>query len=470
MLLSKCGYCDGTGNLDRVMTSFLSRYLVYPAWDLKNRGIRLKTLRELEKTQWLPESELRRRQWERLKTALSYAYENCEYYRDVFDRIDLNPFEIQRYSDFFKIPILTKKDVRDYGDKLISKLHRKEDLVMAKTGGSTGTALIIYCDKACRDMRGAAAMRSDRWADWSFGDKRAAIWGNPPIAKTLRERIRNALLSRTIFLDTVNLNDRSMGEFVDLYRRYKPSVIFGHSHSIFMFSKFIQNKGISDISPMGIISTSMTLMDNERDFIERVFGCRVTNRYGCEETGLIACECEKNEGLHLNIDHLYIEFLKDDGTQAMAGEEGKIVVTELFNRGMPLIRYRVEDVGVPTDRRCSCGRGLPLMKNVSGRTADFLLKEDGALVAGVSIVERTLTAIKGIEQMQIVQEDINKIILNIVRDKDFDATSERKLIREFKKLFGVHAVIVLKYADVIPQESSGKYRFSICKVNTPYMN
>ena len=104
---------------------------------------------------------------------------------------------------------------------------------------------------------------------------------------------------------------------------------------------------------------------------------------------LIASECERHQGLHLNIEHLFIEFLRPDGTQAAPGEEGTIVITDLINRGMPFIRYRIEDVGVPSDRRCTCGRGLPLMERVTGRVADYLKRRDGSLVAGVSLVERT---------------------------------------------------------------------------------
>jgi len=227
----------------------------------------------------------------------------------------------------------------------------------------------------------------------------------------------------------------------------------------------LKQKGIDEIKPKGIISTSMMLLPQEREIIEKVFDCNVTNRYGCEEVGLIACECEKHDGMHLNIDHLYIEFIKEDGSPAKAGEEGAIVVTELINHGMPLIRYKIEDVGIPTDRKCSCGRGLPLMEKVAGRVADFLIRKDGSLVAGVSLVERTLTAIKGIEQMQIVQEALNNIVLNVVKGRDYNLESEKLLLNEFEDVFGKDVKIALKYIDKIPQERSGKYRFSICKVS-----
>ena len=313
-------------------------------------------------------------------------------------------------------------------------------------------------------MRNAAAIRSDRWAGWDIGMKMAALWGNPPVADTLKKKIRKGLYDRVIYLDTMNINEKSMLDFIRHWYEYKPQIMFGHSHSIFIFAKFVQENKIKDIKPRGIISSSMMLLPKERAVIEQIFSCKVTNRYGCEEVGLIACECEKHDGMHLNTDHLYIEFIKEDGMPAKTGEEGTIVITDLINHGMPLIRYRIEDVGVPSDRKCSCGRGLPLMEKVAGRVADFLVRKDGSLVAGVSLVERTLTAIKGIEQMQIVQESTSEIVLNIVKMEGYSQKSENDLMNEFLSVFGNNVKIKLHYVERIPQEQSGKYRFSICKI------
>jgi phenylacetate-CoA ligase len=210
----------------------------------------------------------------------------------------------------------------------------------------------------------------------------------------------------------------------------------------------------------------MMLLPHERATITKAFHCEVTNQYGCEEVGLIACECETHEGLHLNVDHLYIEFIRSDGSPAVPGEESEIVVTDLINKGMPLIRYRIEDIASPATRTCSCGRGLPLMEKVTGRTADFLVRTDGGLVAGVSLVERTLTKIRGIEQMQIVQDDIHRITVRVVRDGAYDRKSEEELLDEFRSVFGPLVQIEVHYLERLPQSPSGKYRFAECRVRS----
>ena len=208
----------------------------------------------------------------------------------------------------------------------------------------------------------------------------------------------------------------------------------------------------------------MMLLESERRVIEDVFHCRATDRYGCEEVGLIGCECEQHNGLHLNSDHVVVEFLKEDSTEAAPGEDGAIVVTDLINRGMPLIRYRVEDMGVPSARTCPCGRGLPLMERVTGRQADFLKRLDGSMVAGVSLVERTLTAIPGIEQMQLVQNELQHLCVNMVKDRGFDRAAEERLRNELRTVFGAGVTVEIREVSGLDQTRSGKYRFAICNV------
>ena len=442
----------------------ISEEIFYPLWDVWDRSKKLEFLNELTETQWKPLDVLKQQQWKKLQSVLSYSHKHIPYYRDSFDKAGVHPENITNAEDFLRIPLLSKDSIRANTDSLISDEFRKEDIVLSKTGGSTGKSLRIYCDTACEESRNAAALRSMIWAGWNPGERRAAVWGNPPAADTLKKRIRNILLDRMIFLDTMDLTEERMADFVSLWRRNRPSLMYGHSRSLYMFAQFVLTNGISDLRPGGIISTSMMLLPHERSAISAAFGCEVTDQYGCEEVGLIGCECEKHEGMHLNIDHLYVEFIREDGTPAEPGEEAAIVVTDLVNRAMPLIRYRIEDMGIPISRECSCGRGLPLMGKVTGRTADFLVKKDGGLVAGVSLVERTLTRIRGIEQMQIVQEQIDHIILRIVRDSEYDQECEKELLDEFRTVFGPEARIEINCMKKLPQSPSGKYRFSESKV------
>ncbi len=445
------------------MLTWLSKHVFFPLWEFKDGTHRRQYLQELSASQWYDPETLHQRQWQRVREAVEYAFTHCSYYRARYTNLGFGG-TLHDWRDFHRLPLLTKRDIRDNEENLLSSEFRPADLIEAKTGGSTGTALKLYFDERCQEIRNAAAIRSNRWAGWDIGMKVAAIWGNPPVADTLKKKLRNLLLDRTIYLDTMNINEISVSHFLEDWHRERPQIMFGHAHSIYILATYLRRMGVENLHPHGIISTSMMLLESERQVIEAVFGCRVTNRYGCEEVGLIACECEQQAGLHLNVDHLIVEFLRDDGTQAEPGEEADIVVTDLINRGMPLIRYQVEDRGISSNRRCPCGRGLPLMERIIGRQADFLKRPDGSLVAGVSLVERTLTAIAGIEQMQLVQDDLRRVCAKVVKDNRFDETSECKLRNELQRVFGAEVSVEIQVVPTLDLTISGKYRFAKCMV------
>jgi phenylacetate-CoA ligase len=272
------------------------------------------------------------------------------------------------------------------------------------------------------------------------------------------------MLNPFIYLNTMCINEESIRAFAREWEKVRPTLLFGHAHSIFLLAQYLRDLKITHLVPKGVLSTSMMLLPHERKVIEEVFGVKVTDRYGCEEVSLIGSECEMHNGMHLNIEHLFIEFIKEDGSAAEPGESGRIVITDLFNRAMPFIRYQVEDVGVPSDRKCGCGRGLPLMEQVTGRVADFLVRADGTRVAGISLIENTLTKIAGIDQMQIIQESLAQMTLRVVPGRDYTVTTEHELTEYFGALFGESVKVDVDKVRLIPPERSGKYRFSICRI------
>jgi phenylacetate-CoA ligase len=446
------------------MMKSLSKHIFYPLWDLKDRSQRLREWKILEQQQWWSRERLDRLQWERLGNLLKYAGRHSGFYRSRFQHLGIEPGQIRTPADFQRIPVTTKQDLRNNLDSFISDQFDRSQLVIAKTGGSTGVSLNLFFDEACQERRNAAQLMADRWAGWDLGLKKAAIWGNPPVPVSFKQKLRHYLLDRTIYLDTMDLNDQSMGAFVDQWRQEKPGAVFGHAHSIFIFASYLRDNKVTDLRPQGIVATSMMLLDHERAIIEEVFGCAVTNRYGCEEVGLIACECEQHKGMHLNLPHVYVEFLDEQNNPVPPGEPGKIVVTDLNNFAMPLIRYRVEDVGVYTERECACGRGFPLLERLEGRVADFLKLPGGGRVAGISLVERTLTKVPGVEQMQLVQDSLNHVTINRVKGGEFSDQTDDKLLEAMREVFDERVSLTVNDVPTIPQEASGKYRFSICKV------
>lgn len=442
----------------------MRRKLFEPLYFARSGSRRLEYWRELETTQYWNESRLRALQWQRLRELVLFIHDHNTFYRSRFQAVGLHPQDIREPEDLRRLPLLRKEEIRRRTHAMISTGYSQDELLCFKTGGSTGKSLELFITEDCSELRNACARRHDRWTGWEPGEGIGALWGNPKRPCTLKERIVDRLVQPVIYLDTMAFTDESVRRFAGDWEALQPTLLFGHAHSLYLLASQVRKLGIENIRPHGILSTSMMLLPHERALIESVFGLRVFDRYGCEEVSLIASECECHEGMHLNIDHLYIEFLREDGSPAAPGQPGRIVVTDLMNRAMPFVRYEVEDVGVLSIRRCPCGRGLPLMESVTGRLADFLVTREGKRVAGVSLIENTLTRIPGIAQMQIVQESMEQIRLNIVRAEDFLPSSTQALLEYFGRLFSGMRIEINCVDSILP-EKSGKYRFSICKID-----
>ncbi len=155
-----------------------------PAWDVYERSARLRELRRLRRTQWEKPEAVRARQEAALRTMVAHAASTCAFYRESFANAGIDPASVRTLDDLARLPIVTKDDIRQRGDDLISSRHRKQDLRRAKTGGSTGVSLEIYCDEPGVQLRTAAALRSDEWSGWRLGQPMAAVWGNPPVPAT----------------------------------------------------------------------------------------------------------------------------------------------------------------------------------------------------------------------------------------------------------------------------------------------
>lgn len=451
-------------------TTFLNGVLA-PLWAAHERSPYLRVAERLEAERNLSRDERLARQLERLRRIVSHAAETVPFYRESFARAGFAPGDLKSLADLARLPLLSKDDIRARMDDLRSTARDIGPLVPRKTSGSTGVSLNFYNDDACAQWKRGVELYRNRWTGWRLGEYRAMVWGNPPAMETFRQRLRNDLLERGFYLDTLRMNEAMMDDFAAQVMKIRPTLMFGHAHSLYLFAQFWRARGLPTYRFKGIISTAMVLHDHERAEIEEVFASKIFNRYGCEEVSLIASECEAHAGLHVNDDSLVVEVLPDHdawGTGGFGPEgEGRVVVTDLWNRGMPFIRYVVGDLAVPTDRACSCGRTYPLLERVAGRVADYLLTPDGDRVSGISLTENFATLIPGVKQVQIVQEKLDELNIRLVPAPEYGADSETCLAGLVRERFGATMRYTIDKVDRIKPEPSGKYRFAICKVAPP---
>ena len=453
--------------MDRMMT-FLNRHVFSPMLAKKNGSRVFEFLRFLEKSQYDSPETIRVRQWTSIKAMIHHAYETVPFYRQRLDAIDLHPSDLRTMEDISAIPILTKSDIRDHGHEMISNRYQVDRLRVKTTSGSTGVPLAIRIDEPSMQWKTACTIRSDQWSGWNFGERVAKVWGNPDFLHDgWKGRVRNRLIERATYLDTLAVTDERMRIFCEQLRESPPKLLFGHAHSIYLLACYAHKHKIDWIHPHGIISTAMILHDYQRILIERVFGTYVTNRYGCEEVSLIASECPVHHGLHFNSDSIYPEIHHD--RPYLPKNTGSLLLTDLTNFAMPIIRYQIGDVVTGSERACSCGRGMNMISRIEGREADYVLTPNGTLISGISLTENFAMLIRGAAQVQLVQESLTMLRVRLVTSSEFDDRSLKAVGDLVRNTFGDTMRHEVERLDAIPQEASGKYRFCISKVASDHI-
>lgn len=442
------------------LIALAARHVALPVYAaLKGTGEH-RLYRELVRSQHLPEGEVRRRQLIVLQAQVRWVSTHNAFYRDRFARLGLEPGDLRTLEDFSRLPLLTKEDLRANPTALVSDGYAAGRLSPRRTGGSTGVPVRLAWSRDAIPLKTALVRRHDDWAGFRLGDRRAALWGDVKPPATLKKKLVAALFGRTMYLDTLELDDRNMREFVDRIRASGTRLLFGHGHSLYFLAAFVEREGMGDLGLRGIISSSEMLPPEERRVVERVFGPIVFDRYGCEEVGLVASECERHDGLHVAAEGVYVEILGGSGT-----DPGRIVLTDLLNRGTPLLRYDVGDLATTRLGPCPCGRGLPRIGRIVGRTSDFLYTPEGRRVSGISLLDTVTIHIPGFRQVQVVQDRLDELTFNVVRDGAASSeASALRLAEAVRHYFGPAMRHEVRYVDAIPPTGRGKFQCSICRV------
>jgi len=422
--------------------------------------------KQMEKTQWASADELDRLRLKRLRQLLLNAREHVPYYRDLFGDIGFDPEQVTGLSDLQKLPFLTKDVIRGHTDEL--KADNARGLQRFNTGGSSGEPLIFYIDKERVSHDVAAKWRATRWWGVDIGDPEIVIWGSP-IELGTQDRVRQVRdrLLRTTLLPAFEMSESRLDEFIREIRRIRPKMLFGYPSAQSLIASHAQAKGIrmDDLGIKVAFVTSERLYDHQREKIETVFGCPVANGYGGRDAGFIAHECPEG-GMHITAEDVIVEIVGSDDRVLPAGEAGEIVVTHLATSGFPFIRYRTGDVGVLSDETCACGRGLPLLKEIQGRTTDFIVAADGTVLHGLALIY-VLRDLEGVQEFKITQESRDLTRVEIVTGDAYQPESEEVIRTEFKKRLGSAVEIAIEYRDRIESEKSGKFRYVISKVEVP---
>ncbi len=422
-------------------------------------------------------SEWRSLDWNRedqrrnLEMLLKWSHDSVPFWRTQLAKVGV----IRAGGDvclqaFGQIPQLTKDIIRSHGDQLVSTVPSRGRHINT-SGGSTGEPVRLVQDKEFRDTVRAIAGHFSTWGHYVPGRPLLKLWGSE--RDVLGGESRRTRFARWLrnerWVNAFRLADEDYPGVAELWRRWKPVQVQGYVEALVDCARVLEERKLNVPPPRSIISAAGPLPDHIKDRLEATFGAPVLNRYGSREVGDVACNCGRGRGLHVSMPTHRVEVLRPDGSPTEPGEVGEIVITCLFNRSMPLIRYAIGDTGSWAEHLCECGRGWPLLEKVNGRTSDFFVRTDGSRVHG-EFFTHLFYGLTWIRRFQVVQVALKHISIRIVMEGSASRTDSRtlsdteRITQDIRTVMDHDCEVSVEFVDAISPSASGKYRYTISNV------
>lgn len=338
---------------------------------------------ECLKTEWLSRSALEELQFRRLKDLLSHAGDSTPYFSKLYSDCGFDPRKISGFSDIRKIPIQTKQSIRANFDDLKSADFPKHAARITRTSGSTGEPFTIYHSGLAHTYLRALNFAAWNQAGYTLGDRYATFAGGSLMPDTIGfKQTVYAWLLNCRPLPSYHLSREHFVRYLNILQHEKVKYIYGYASALHDFSRTIEEQGLDFSFLRGVFTSSDMLYPPQRQSIERVLGVRIIDIYGNPESGLMSYECQEHDGFHQGMQNAFVEIADVDGNPVPDGTVGRVIVTSLNNRCFPIIRYDTGDEASISREECSCGRGLIKIKQLGGRSRDFIVLPDGRHIHG----------------------------------------------------------------------------------------
>lgn len=435
------------------MNAFVYRILYYAAQAWRGEAVASR-LTEMERNQDRSEGEVLARQWADTRRLFVHAWNTVPWYREHFGKAGVRSVEeVRAFDDWAKLPVLTKDDVRRFGERMRSS--RAPRGLAAATSGSSGQPVSVYRSHLSWANAHASVIRFWHWHGIDVGDRYAYLWGVPLDGDASRTAARKDAFFNRRRLSAFAIDRASATAFHREMVAHPARYAFGYPSALTSFAEEVAAAGLDGraLRWRVVLTTAEVLHDHQRERIREVFGCPVADSYGCAEAGIVACECEHG-GLHLSPDSTRADvFTNPDG-------ETELLLTDLGNFSQPLIRYQVGDlVGESPRGACACGRGLPRIGRVSGRAGDRIELPDGRTINAnlPSYIFKHHAKERTVREYQFVQSPDGRVRLRIVPGVAWvDAVTRPRLAGEVRQVLGFDAEIDV--VDAIPRRGRAKHR------------
>lgn len=419
----------------------------------------------LKKSQWWSADKLEEYQLEQLSKLINHAYENVPYYHRIFDERGLKPKDIQDIKDLEQLPLLTRDIIRENSRDLCAKNYSPGQFQHVTTGGSSGTPLELYLESGVTDAKEWAFMKT-QWerVGYRFRD-RCSIFRGYNVPPSENKFWKSQLFGKWMIFSSYDINEKNIESYVKKIKEYKPEFIQAYPSAITLFAKHLQENDLNNFPPIkAILCGSENIFPMQRKFLEETFNTRVYSWYGLTEKVVLAGECEVSNHYHIFPEYGITEVVDESGKNVSKGL-GEIVGTSFNNYAMPLIRYKMGDLGELRNNKCDCGREYPLFERVEGRSQDIIITRDNSKITLTALIfGQHFNAFSHIKELQLVQEKKGELTFKIVKSDKFSNNDEKEILEKIKGIS--HDLIDLDflYVDSIQKTQRGKHRFLIQNV------
>lgn len=385
-----------------------------------------------------------------------FAFQTIRFYRDSYRAVDFELGDMAHEGWFENLPIVTKKDVREHFEDFIDQ-RKRSFLRVSTTGGSTGTPVKVGYDS--RVPEEVYSWRLQNWFGVNPWDDHAYVWRDT--RSSWLARFKNAAMwwpTRHLKMDATFITDEGISDFIRKYNRLRPTLLQGYVGAITQLAQFVSDKKLVVHVPKFVWTTSAPLPDSQRKLIGEAFHAPVCDQYGSCEIRWIAAQCPECGGLHVNTEHVHIEFV-DNGNKPVAnGEYGRTLLTNLEDTVFPLIRYENGDRGRWLNGQCPCGRTLPMIDSVKGRESESFVLPSGKTINGeflTTIFDSDPDLVSG---FRVVQHKDMSITIEYIPTGDEQGVI--RLIQAFAAKIGDDVRVDSKRVSTIPHDR-GKLRFVV---------
>ena len=441
--------------------TWIAQNVLLPVGDKVYGQPMMEHLRFLREAQWWDRDRIDEYRSKNLGALITTAYDEVPFYSALMRERHLMPQDFQRVEDLRMLPIVTKDKLRaGYPHATVRDIGQKT--YEACSSGSTGAPFCVREDWETAGIYRAAFLLAMEWTGWQIGTPH--LQTGMTLRRSRGRAIKDFIL-RCQYISSYDLHDEHLDEILSLMERNRIQYIWGYPGSIYYLARRAKQVGWN--LPLRAVATwGDTLYAHYRSTIETAFQTQVFEHYGIGEGITISAQCGVGSHFHIFSPDVVVEYVDENEQPVPEGEVGDIVVTRLHPGPMPLIRYRVGDVGVSgVSRRCECGRTLEIQESILGRETDVVITPSGNRLI-VHFFTGILEYFSEIDTFQVIQDAPDYVLLRIQPRTDaiFNQAIINKVIGQLRQR-GADIDIHVELVESIPMQPNGKRRFVINKLS-----